>query len=227
MGLSKQALIQLYRSRAKTYDVTANLYYLIGFRLYAYRKRAVKALNLERGQTVVEVGCGAGLNFSLLQREVGPTGKIIGIDLTDAMLEQAHKRVRKEGWSNVELMQTDAATYQFPQLVNGILSTFAITLIPEYDSVIRHGAEALAPKGRFVVLDLKRPDNLPHWLFCLGVFITKPFGVSAEIAERRPWEAMKKCFYHMSCNEVFGGFAYIAVGERVNSQREGFKIGHA
>ncbi|HBP88947.1 MAG TPA: methyltransferase type 11, partial [Nitrospiraceae bacterium] len=145
MGFSQQGLIQLYRRRAKHYDVTANLYYLIGFRELAYRKMAVQALKLEPGQTVVEVGCGTGLNFSLLQHEVGSTGRIIGIDFTDAMLEQAHQRVRKEGWLNVELIQTDAAAYPFPQLVNGILSTFAMTLIPEYDRIIKHGAEALTP----------------------------------------------------------------------------------
>jgi ubiquinone/menaquinone biosynthesis C-methylase UbiE len=213
VGFSQQALIQLYRSRAKHYDVTANLYYLIGFRELAYRKMAVQALNLEPGQTVVEVGCGTGLNFSLLQHEVGSTGRVIGIDLTDAMLEQAHQRVRKEEWLNVELIQTDAAAYQFPQLVHGILSTFAMTLIPEYDCIIKQGAEALAPSGRFVVLDLKRPDNLPHWLFRLGVFLTEPFGVSVEISERRPWEAMQKYLSHTSNTELFGGFAYISVGE--------------
>lgn len=213
MGFSQQALIQLYRSRAKHYDVTANLYYFIGFREYDYRKMAVNALNLEPGQTVVEVGCGTGLNFSLLQHEVGSTGKIIGIDLTDAMLEQAHQRARQEGWLNVELVEIDAVAYRFPQKVNGILSTFAMTLIPGYDRTIKQGAEALASGGRFAILDLKRPDNVPNWLFRLGVFITKPFGVSAEIAERRPWEAIEKCLDHTSFTELFGGFAYIAVGE--------------
>lgn len=213
MGFSQQALIQLYRSRAKNYDVTANLYYLIGFRELAYRKRAVQALKLAPAQTVVEVGCGTGLNFPLLQHEVGPTGRIIGIDLTDAMLEQAHQRVRKEGWLNVELIQTDAAAYQFPQLVNGILSTFAMTLIPGYDRTIKQGAEALTPGGRFSILDLKKPENLPNWVFRLGVFITEPFGVSAKIAKRRPWEAMQKYLPQTSNTKLFGGLAYLAVGE--------------
>ncbi|GJL53054.1 MAG: hypothetical protein NPIRA02_01860 [Nitrospirales bacterium] len=225
MGFNQEAFIQLYRRRAKNYNFTANLYYLIGFREYAYRQMAVNELHLKPGQTVVEVGCGTGLNFSLLQREVGPTGKIIGIDLTDAMLEQAHQRVRKERWVNVELVQTDAAAYQFPQLINGILSTFAITLIPEYDRIIKHGAEALAQKGRFVILDIKRPDNLPYWLFRLGVIITKPFGVSVEMAERHPWEAMQKYFRATSHTKLFGGFAYLSVGE-AQTQPRNFQKGH-
>lgn len=66
----------------------------------------MQALNLELGQTVVEVSCGTVLNFSLLQHEVGSGGRIIGSNFTDAMLEQAHQRVRKEEWLNVELIQT-------------------------------------------------------------------------------------------------------------------------
>jgi demethylmenaquinone methyltransferase/2-methoxy-6-polyprenyl-1,4-benzoquinol methylase len=58
---------------------------LIGF---PDRKRAVRALNLQRGDTVVDIGCGTGLNFPLLQGAIGPEGTIVGVDLTDAMLSQ-------------------------------------------------------------------------------------------------------------------------------------------
>lgn len=53
---SKAEVADLYRKRAKRYDFTANLYYLIGLREWAYRKQAVEALNLQRGDTVVEIG---------------------------------------------------------------------------------------------------------------------------------------------------------------------------
>ena len=78
-------MISIYRKRAKRYDWTTLLLYLIGFRHRAYRKRAVEALCLQKGDTVVDLGCGTGLNFSLLQEQLGPQGKIIGVDLTDAM----------------------------------------------------------------------------------------------------------------------------------------------
>jgi demethylmenaquinone methyltransferase/2-methoxy-6-polyprenyl-1,4-benzoquinol methylase len=133
-------LIALYQKRAKRYDWTANLYYLIGFREWSYRKRAVAALRLKRGDVVVEIGCGTGLNFALLEEAVGPEGKVIGVDMTDAMLSEARKKVDSAGWSNVTLIQCDAAEYAFSGKVDGILSTFALTLVPEYDEVIRRGA---------------------------------------------------------------------------------------
>ena len=88
----------LYRKRARNYDWTANLYYLIGYREWAYRRRAVAALHLGLGDTVVEMCCGTGLNFPLLQAAVGPAGRIIGVDLTDAMLDGARRRVERNGW---------------------------------------------------------------------------------------------------------------------------------
>ena len=78
---SKAQLIELYRKRASWYDFTANLYYLIGFREHAYRMRAVRALQLQPGDTVVEIACGTGLNFELLE-EAGSGGNLS----TDAMI---------------------------------------------------------------------------------------------------------------------------------------------
>lgn len=211
---SKQELIELYRKRAGNYDVTANLYYIIGFREWDYRNMAVKALNLGLGDTVVEIGCGTGLNFELLQRFIGSEGKIIGVDLTDSMIAQAKKRVKENRWSNVELVVCDAAEYEFPDSVDGILSTFAITLIPEYDKVIKNGAHALTPGKRFVILDFKLPSNWLSFLAPLGVFITKPFGVSIEMASRHPWESLNEYLKNSTMNELYGGFSYIATGER-------------
>jgi len=61
------------------------------------------------GDTVIDMACGTGLNFSLLQKAVGPGGRIVGVDLTDAMLARAQDRIKANGWSNVSLVQADAA----------------------------------------------------------------------------------------------------------------------
>jgi len=214
MALTKIQLRDLYRARAANYDFSANLYYLIGFREVSYRKRAVSALGLHNGDTVVEVGCGTGLNFPYLLQSVGKTGKLIGIDLTDRMLEKARDRVRRNGWQNVELVEADAIAYVFPAGIQGVLSTFALTLVPEYEQVIAHSAHALASGGRLVIADFKRPDNWPLWLVRLGVLITNPFGVSLDLTDRKPWKVMTKYLSRVTVTESFGGSVYIAVGEK-------------
>jgi demethylmenaquinone methyltransferase/2-methoxy-6-polyprenyl-1,4-benzoquinol methylase len=214
MALGKKEIASLYKKRARNYDLSANLYYLVGFREMHIRKRAVALLNLKRGDAVVEVGCGTGLNLSLLREAVGPEGRVIGVDLTPEMLAEAETRVKRNGWNNVELVRSDAAEYDFPEGINGIVSTFAITLMPEYDLIIRNGAEALAPGGRFVVADFRRPDSWPEWLVRLFVLIMSPFGVTMDLAERHPWESIERYLRVAALEEHYFRGVYISAGEK-------------
>lgn len=213
MPLTQPEILGRYRRQARRYDASVVLYYLIGFRQAAYRKKAVAALGLRPGDTVVELGCGTGLNFSHLQAAVGRGGRIIGLDLTDRTLDEARARVQRSGWSNVELVCGDAAAYDYPTRVDGVLSTFALTLVPEYDEVIRRGAAALSPEGRFVVLDFKKPKHAPRWLLQLMLLVTKPFAVTLDLAERHPWESMETHLAGLVMRDYYFGFAYLAMGK--------------
>jgi len=189
---------------------------LIGFRHWTYRKRAVEALCLRRGDTVLDLGCGTGLNFSLLQEQIGHEGKIIGVDLTDAMLAEANRRVLSHSWSNVELVKSDAALYVFPTSLDGIISAFALTLVPEFDEVVRRGSEALRLGKRFVILDFKMPSSrfMKKAAPALAKLMTGPFGGTIEMATRKPWQSLKKHLAWAECQELFHGGAYIAVGKK-------------
>ena len=213
MALAKAAIAQVYDKRAKRYDFTAHLYYLLGFRLSAYREKAVGALDLKRGDTVVEIGCGTGLNFPLLRAAVGPEGKIVGVDLSPEMLAVAGERIKRNNWKNFELVHSDAATYEFPEAVDGVISTGAITYIPEYDQVIERGAKALAPGKRFVILDFKKPAKWPLWLIKLFFFTMRPFGVTLDITERHPVESIDRHLRTVQFIELYFGGAYLCVGE--------------
>lgn len=214
MSLSKDKIRNLYRKRAANYDLSASLYTLIGFREAGYRRQAVAELALKPGDTVVEIGCGTGLNMPSVLDYIGDSGKFIGVDLTDAMLSKARQRIARRGWRNVELVQSDAAAFDFPPGINAAYTTFALTLVPEYEEVIEKVAHALEPGGRLAVLDLKLPEAWPLWLAKIGVMLTKPFGVSLDLADRKPWVAMEKYFPRVRVQEIYGGFAYIAVGEK-------------
>jgi len=212
MAFTKNYIAQLYRKRAEWYDFSANLYYLIGFREFAYRRKAVRELRLKPGDTVIELGCGTGLNFSLLQAQVGPAGRIIGIDLTPEMLAKARKRVARNDWSNVTLLQSDAAAFEFPVEVDGVISTFALTLVPEYDRVVESATASLTKGKRLVILDFK----LPHWpmaLIKLFVIFTKPFGVTLDLGERHLWESVERHLQTASFQELYFGGVYICAAE--------------
>jgi demethylmenaquinone methyltransferase/2-methoxy-6-polyprenyl-1,4-benzoquinol methylase len=213
---TRERLIETYRKKAKHYDVTSRLYPVPGYPQRRQRMRAVQALGLRAGQTVVEIACGTGLNFPLVEHAIGPGGRIIGVDLTDAMLARAKDRVAANGWSNVSLVQADAAEFGFPAEVDAILSTYALTQVSGCAQVIAHGAAALAGGGRWVVLDLKIPDNTPRWLARLASAVVPTSASLDEWIGRRPWEtiraAMQEGLADPSWTELCFGTAFLAAG---------------
>ena len=218
MDRPRERLIEIYRKKAKHYDLTSRLYPVPGYPERAQRRRAVRALGLRPGDRVVDVACGTGLNFPLIEEVIGPDGRIVGVDLTDAMLAQAGDRVATNGWRNISLVQADAADFDFPAEVDAILSTYALTQVPECAAVIAHGSAALSAGGRWVVLDLKIPGNLPRWLVRLGTAPVRPITSIDQWIMRRPWEvireAMDEELADVSWIELFFGTAFLATGSR-------------
>lgn len=175
----------------------------------AFRKAAVGALALRAGDTVVELGCGTGLNFPLLQQAVGPGGKIIGVDITDAMLAKAQEKISRHGWCNVELVQSDVAQYEFRSQVDGILSTFAIEFVTEYDDLIRRCSLALNPEKYLAIGDLKIPDGGLARLAPYLLPLARPYGTTMDLANRRPWESVGNYLDDVNVKEFYFGYAYL------------------
>ncbi len=215
---TRERLIETYRHKARRYDLTARLSPVPGYPQHRLRLRAVRALNLRPGDFVVDVACGTGLNFPLIQRAIGPDGRIVGVDMTDAMLARAQERIESSGWRNVSLVLSDAAEFEFPTGADAIVSTYALTQVPDSAAVIRHGAAALSEGGRCVVLDLKIPGTAPRWLTQLGAAAIRPFAGIDEWMARRPWEtiraAMRQDLTEVSWSEPCLGTAFLGVGSR-------------
>ncbi|MFW6692222.1 class I SAM-dependent methyltransferase [Streptomyces sp. MAR4 CNX-425] len=214
MTTEPERMVKVYRKRAKRYDLTSNRLYLIGQRTMAYKHLALEQLALRSGDTVVDVGCGTGHNLPLLARAVGPAGRVIGVDLTDAMLEQAEKRVGEAGLGGqVSLVQEDLTTYQWPENVRGIIACFSLTLIAEYAKVVERGYEALQPGGRWVVLDYRLPRWWPDRLIpALGPMIA-PFGGDTSMVQRHPWEPVEDGAVRHHTQTRYGGWVYVTTGE--------------
>ena len=215
---TRERLIKVYRKKAKHYDITSRLYPAPGYPQRAQRLRAVHALGLRTGDSVIDIACGTGLNFPLIEQAIGPEGHIVGVDLTDAMLTQAQQRINTNGWTNISLTQADAGDYDFPTQADAILSTYALTQVPDCAKVIAHGAKALSAGGRWVVLDLKVPDNTPRWLTQLGTATVRPFASIDEWTMRRPWDTIRAAMHEeltdLSWTELFFGTAFLAAGTR-------------
>jgi ubiquinone/menaquinone biosynthesis C-methylase UbiE len=215
---TREHLIETYRKKAHHYDITSRFYPAPGYPQRAQRRLAIEALGLGPGDSVIDIACGTGLNFPLLEEVIGPDGTIVGVDLTDAMLAEAQDRLETNGWRNISLVQADAAGFDFPSPVDAILSTYALSQVPECADVIAQGAAALSAGGRWVVLDLKLPDNTPRWLTHLGIATVRPFASIDEWIARRPWEVIRSTMQEeltdVTWTELFFGTAFLAAGSR-------------
>jgi demethylmenaquinone methyltransferase/2-methoxy-6-polyprenyl-1,4-benzoquinol methylase len=215
---TREHLLETYRKKAKHYDITSRLYPVPGYPHRAQRLRPVQALGLRAGDSVIDIACGTGLNFPLIEEVIGPGGRIVGVDLTDAMLARAQDRIAANGWRNISLVQADAAEFDFPAEVDAILSTYAMTQVPGCAEVIARGAAALSGGGRWAVLDVKVPGNTPGWLAQLGIAIVRPFASIDEWMMRRPWEAIRAAMQEeladLSWTELSFGTAFLAAGSR-------------
>ena len=162
----------------------------------------------------MDLACGTGANLPYLVEAVGPTGRVVGVDLSPGMLEQARERVRRHGWKNVRLVEADVRDYRFPAPLHGIVSTYGLEMVPEHDAVIDRAGAALAPGGRIAVGGLRRPEGWPEWLVRLGEFVNRPFGVSRAYEDVQPWRVVRRHAADVEYEEHLFGAVYLAVGEK-------------
>lgn len=212
MAAPRNSVAAAYQRYARKYDLAVKLYRLIGLHIERCRSRAVELLRLQPGNCVVDLGCGTGLNFPLLIQNIGPEGRLIGVDFSSAMLACAHEKVDRLGWRNVELIEADIAAYDFPDDVNAVLSTGVFGYVGGRERVIEEISHAVVAGGRVAIVDGKRPDRWPTWLFKLFVWLSSPFGLTEQYFDAGSWRLVERFFQDTTFEEVYGGLLYISAG---------------
>ncbi|HZY69540.1 MAG TPA: methyltransferase domain-containing protein [Thermoplasmata archaeon] len=171
------------------------------------RTLAVRRLALRTGDRVLEVGCGTGSNLERLRSAVGAGGRVYGVDVTREMLERARRRRDHGGWSNVELVEGDAAGWRAPEPVDGILLCFCYSVLPDPRGVLSHVWRFLRTGGRVVVLDgAIRAGFGGRFLGRAGSAVSRATVLGD--AARRPWEDLR-AFTREVFREVLPGGIYV------------------
>ncbi len=138
--------------------------------------------SLKKGETVLDLGSGGGIDVFLAAKKVGPKGKVIGVDMSEAMLERAASNAAKNGYKNVEFRLGEIEKLPVDDgAVDVIISNCVINLSTDKNQVFREAYRVLRPEGRLMVSDLVTEGEIPEkvrrsfdaWAACVGGALEK------------------------------------------------------
>ncbi len=170
-------------------------------------------IDLQPGQTVLDLGSGGGIDVLLSAKRVGPSGKVYGLDMTDEMLALARENQRKAGATNVEFLKGTIEAIPLPdQSVDVIISNCVINLSVDKGAVLREAFRVLKPGGRFAVSDVVIRGDVPAevrrsmelWVGCVAgalrddEYISKLTAVGFADIDVEPWRV-----YHVADAKSF------------------------
>jgi SAM-dependent methyltransferase len=173
-------------------------------------------LALRPGETVVDLGSGPGLDAFLAARQVGPTGRVIGVDMTPEMLERARASAAKAGLAHVEFREGRLERLPVESgSVDAVTSNCVINLVPDKAAVFAEIARVLKPGGRVVVSDIVLERPLPD---AVAKDVLAWCGCVAGASERRDYLAMVEAaglggVEVLKDEDYLASFARLAPGE--------------
>lgn len=200
---TNQLSIERYRRKAAGYDASSEF-------TMPLRRRTIALLQLQAGQTVLDVGAGTGLSYPLLLAGVGSTGQVLAFEQSPDMFALAQQRVQREAWPNVWHTNQAAETVQLPALADAVLFNYThdICRTPE---AVANILRQVKPGGRVAMAGIQffpwwtGPLNLLPWLK------NRPYNAKAADLWR-PWSHVAARCTDFTLISTQWGMGYIACG---------------
>lgn len=147
---------------AKAYTSMSRWYDLFLFSEKKFGKRAIKILNPQPGEIILEIGFGTGYNLIKIAKVIGDSGKIYGIDISEGMLYKAMKRLKKQYIKNEELICADAMKLPYPnKQFDAVFMSFTLELFSENDipRILNECKRVLKDSGRLCITSMAKTNK--------------------------------------------------------------------
>lgn len=204
-GPDRHRALALYRRHAPGYDASAR-------RTMPLRERTVARLNLQPGQTVLDVGAGTGLSFSLLRAGVGGGGRVVGVELSPEMSALARQRITDWGWDNVTLEQAAIEEAALPDRLDAVLFNYTHDVLRS-PAALAHIFARLRPGGRVAVAGMRL---VSWWLAPVNLYVllaARPYMTTFE-GLSKPWSHLETYLDRFETEPTLYGTGYIGWGAR-------------
>ena len=197
---------QKYRRNARLYDL------LLRRPTARLRARAIDRMALRPGETALDFGCGTGLSFDLLERAVGPEGRIVGVDVSSDMLARARDKVRRSGWANVTLHEANVEDAGLQLESADAVLCFYTHDIMHSERALSVAVRALRDGGCFVAAGAKLTSGLRGRLLNAITLAYSLPAITNVSGLDRPWALLEELLGPLEVQEHLRGTAYVARG---------------
>ncbi|MEM9646961.1 MAG: methyltransferase domain-containing protein [Bacteroidota bacterium] len=185
------------------------------------RKIAIEQMGIKEGDMVLDLACGTGPNFEHLSPLVGNIGLVIGVDYSKGMIKKAQKKIDKNKWENIVLVQEDAKQIDKTYItgicgrevqLDNLICVLGFSVIREHLQVMTNMYDLLKPGGTFAIVDIFADKFVPQSWYVQKV-------ASADL-KRKSWEFLQKncedySLSYLSRNRhLHGGLLYLASGKK-------------
>ena len=187
----------------------------------AVRQKAVSLLNLKKGDRVLDAGCGSGGSFPYLIKVIGETGEIVGVEISPQTIKNTNKRITKNNWQNVHVVEADANTVNLSGSFDGLLM-FAAPDVYASEQALSNIFPHLTVNSKVVIFGAKISKKRFGWLLngTLRLVFSK-LSSSTPSLNSEPWKILEKRLQDFQIKEYFFGWMFLAHGS-VTTQLKSF-----
>lgn len=187
----------------------------------AVRQKAVTLLNLKKGDRVLDAGCGSGGSFPYLIKVIGETGEIVGVEISPQTIKNTNKRITKNNWQNVHVVEGDANTVNLSGSFDGLLM-FAAPDVYASEQALSNIFPHLTVNSKVVIFGAKISKKRFGWLLngTLRLVFSK-LSSSTPSLNSEPWKILEKRLQDFQIKEYFFGWMFLAHGS-VTTQLKSF-----